>query len=78
MEIYFFKIKISNAFSLLASIARVIIGFLSDKFGGYKSTQISLIVVILGSIIHFFISPGSHHNPAFIIGLILLAIGLGA
>jgi len=35
---YIVIIKIRNIFSLTASLWRVVFGFISDKYGGYKTT----------------------------------------
>jgi NNP family nitrate/nitrite transporter-like MFS transporter len=60
-------------FSLLASAVRVIGGSIADRAGGARTSMISLVVVVLGSILLVF----THNKSLEIAAIIALAVGMG-
>ncbi|KRX05408.1 Major facilitator superfamily domain, general substrate transporter [Pseudocohnilembus persalinus] len=64
-------------FSCITSLTRVFTGYLTDKITGFLSTQISLIIIIISSLILSFSQSNSPHSFMHIGGLLFLAIGIG-
>ncbi|KRX05410.1 Major facilitator superfamily domain, general substrate transporter [Pseudocohnilembus persalinus] len=64
-------------FSCITSFTRVFTGYLTDKITGFLSTQISLIIIIISSLILSFSQSNSPHSFMHIGGLLFLAIGIG-
>ncbi len=60
-------------FSMLASLARIIYGFITDRIGGELSNIIAFIVVLIGAIILTF----SNVFMFSLIGIIVIALGKG-
>ena len=67
----------SYSFSLFASIIRILVGRYTDKYGWYILIQFSIILIIIGSLILTFGVGVSGWGPTNLIGLFLLAFGLG-